>query len=189
MRCSRAILVGIALLTFSAAPASAQMFVTPYAGGQFAGDTQENHFNLGAGIGYLGAGSYGFEADFNYAPNFFSESDNINFDATDTNLATVMFNGIITFPPTSLLRPYGTGGVGWMRSQIGDVGGAFAVKNNDFGFNVGGGLFAQFNEHIGLRMDLRYFRAVVDDEEDNEFDVGLGSFDFWRATGGLTFTF
>jgi hypothetical protein len=36
---------------------------------------------------------------------------------------------------------------------------------------------------------VRYFRAVVDDDEDNEFDVGLGNFDFWRATAGLTFTF
>ena len=189
MRFLRAMLLGTALVAFTAAPASAQMFVTPYAGGQFAGDTQENHFNLGASIGFLGAGSYGFEADFNYAPNFFSGSDNINFDAKDSNLATVMFNGILTLPPTSRLRPYGTGGIGWMRSQIDDVGGAFAVKNNDFGFNVGGGLFAQFNEHAGFRTDVRYFRAVVDNEEDNEFDVGLGNFDFWRATAGLTFTF
>jgi hypothetical protein len=183
------LLVVIALLAFTAVPASAQMFVTPYAGGQFAGDTQENNFNLGASVGWLSQGMYGFEADFNYAPNFFSSSDSINFDATDSNLATVMFNGIVTAPTDWAVRPYGTGGVGWMRSQIDDVGGVFAVKNNDFGFNIGGGLFAQFNEHVGWRTDVRYFRAVVDDEEDLEFDVALGDFDFWRATAGLTFTF
>jgi opacity protein-like surface antigen len=189
MRLKKVMLIGTALLALTAVPASAQMFVTPYAGGQFAGAAEENNFNLGASIGFLGAGKYGVEADFNYAPNFFSSSDNINFDAKDSNLATVMFNGIVTMPPNRAVRPYGSGGVGWMRSQIDDVGGAFAVKNNDFGFNVGGGLFAQFNEHVGWRTDVRYFRAVVDNEEDNEFDVGLGNFDFWRATAGLTFTF
>ena len=189
MRLKTVMLTGTALLALTAVPASAQMFVTPYAGGQFAGDARENNFNLGASIGFLGAGKYGVEADFNYAPNFFSSSDNINFDATDSNLATIMFNGIITMPPDRAVRPYGSGGVGWMRSQIDDVQGAFAVKNNDFGFNVGGGLFAQFNDHVGWRTDVRYFRAVVDDNEDNEFDVGLGNFDFWRATAGLTFTF
>jgi hypothetical protein len=189
MYLKNAICIGIALVALSASPASAQMFVTPYAGGQFAGDTQENNFNLGASIGFLGAGKYGVEADFNYAPNFFSNSDTVNFSSTDSNLATVMFNGIVTLPPHWAVRPYGTGGIGWMRSQIDDAAGAFAVKNDNFGFNVGGGLFAQFNDHVGWRTDVRYFRAIVDDEEDNEFDVGLGSFDFWRATAGLTFTF
>ena len=98
MRFRNVTLIGIALLVFSASSASAQMFVTPYAGGQFAGDTQENNFNLGAGIGFLGAGQYGFEVDFNYAPNFFSSSNNVNFDAKNSNLATVMFNGIAIAP-------------------------------------------------------------------------------------------
>ena len=146
-------------------------------GSEFSGDTQENHFNLGASIGFLGAGKFGVEADFNYAPNFFSSSDNISFHAKQSNLATVMFNGIVTLPPNWKLRLYGTAGVGWMISQIDDVGGAFAVKNNDFGSTSVSGLFAQFNDHVGWRTDVRYFRAVQDNEEDLEFDVGLGSFD------------
>jgi hypothetical protein len=182
-------LIVLGLLMWTANSASAQVFITPYAGGQFGGDTQENNFNLGGSIGFLGAGMYGVEADFNYAPNFFSASDDINFDVKDSNLATVMFNGIITMPPHWRLRPYGTGGVGWMRSRIDDVGGAFAVKNNDFAFNLGGGIFAQFNDHVGWRTDLRYFRALEDPEEDLDFDAGVGDFDFWRATAGLTFTF
>src|SRR5918994_3157485 len=124
MRFKNMALIGVTLVALTAVPASAQMFVTPYAGGQFAGDTQENNFNLGAGIGFLGAGKYGVEFDFNYAPNFFSGSESINFDAKDSNLATVMFNGIVTLPPTFRVRPYATGGVGWMGSQIYGVGGA-----------------------------------------------------------------
>jgi len=53
----------------------------------------------------------------------------------------------------------------------------------------GAGFIAQFNDHVGWRTDARYFRAVVDNQEDNEFDASFGSFDFWRATAGLTFTF
>jgi opacity protein-like surface antigen len=184
-----ATLVVVGLLISTADRASAQMFITPYAGGQFGGDTQDNNFNVGASIGFLGAGMYGVEADFNYAPNFFSGSDAINFDVKDSNLATVMFNGIVTLPPDWKLRPYGTAGIGWMRSRIDDVGGAFDVKNNDLAFNVGAGLFAQFNDHVGLRTDVRYLRAFEDPEEDLDFDVGVGDFDFWRATAGLTFTF
>jgi opacity protein-like surface antigen len=189
MPVKRMMLIGIALMALTAAPASAQWFVTPYAGGAFGGDSPDTNFNLGAGIGYLGGGVLGFEVDFGYTPNFFDASDNINFDIKDSNLATVMFNAIAAGHTNWPVRPYGSGGIGWMKSRIDDVGGAFAVKNNDFGINLGGGFIAQFNENVGWRTDLRYFRAVVDPELDNEFDTAFGSFDYWRATAGLTFSF
>jgi opacity protein-like surface antigen len=188
MRFKYGMLIGAALLALTATPASAQWFVTPYAGGNFGGDTPDKKFNVGAGIGFLGAGKFGFEADFGYAPNFFDASNNINFESTSSNLATVMFNGIVAAPPHMAVRPYGSGGIGWMKSSIDDVGGAFAVKNTDLGVNVGGGLIAQFNDHVGWRTDVRYFRAVNTDSN-NDFDLSFGNFNFWRATGGLTFTF
>ena len=64
---------------------------------------------------------------------------------------------------------------------------SFDVSNSDFGFNVGGGLMGNFSDNIGWRGDLRYFRALADDEEDNEFDIAIGDFDFWRGTFGVTF--
>jgi opacity protein-like surface antigen len=100
-----------------------------------------------------------------------------------------MFNAMVAAPTTMAVRPYGSGGIGWMRSQIDDVGGAFAVKNNDFGVNLGVGLIAQFNDHVGWRTDARYFRSLEDPQEDNEFDTAFGHFDYWRATAGLTFSF
>lgn len=189
MRVNKVMLIGIALMALTAAPASAQWFVTPYAGGNFGGDSPDTNFNVGAGIGYLGGGVFGFEVDFGYTPNFFDASNNINFDVKDSNLATVMFNAMVAGHTDWAVRPYGSGGIGWMRSRIDDVGGAFAVKNNDFGVNIGGGLIAQFNDNVGWRTDVRYFRAVVDPEEDNEFDTAFGNFDYWRATAGLTFSF
>jgi hypothetical protein len=44
-----------------------------------------------------------------------------------------------------------------------------------------------FSDHIGLRGDIRYLRAFEDLEEDNEFGLGVGTFDYWRAVAGLTF--
>jgi opacity protein-like surface antigen len=181
-------LIGIALLALMAAPASAQWFVTPYVGGHFGGDSPDTKFNLGGGVGWLGGGIFGFEADFGYAPNFFEPGDDINFNS-EANLTTIMFNAMAAAPMGARIRPYGSGGIGWMKSTVRDADDAFEVKNNDFGINLGGGILAQFNEHVGWRTDIRYFRAVVDPDEDLEFDVGLGGFDHWRATAGLTFSF
>jgi hypothetical protein len=184
-----AILLGVVMLGLSAAPASAQWFVTPYGGGNFGGDTPDKKFNLGAGIGFLGAGKFGFEADFGYSPNFFDSSNSINFDSKSSNLATVMFNGIVAAPPHMAFRPYGSAGLGWMKSSINDVAGAFNVSSNNLGMNAGGGFIAQFNDHVGWRTDARYFRAVNANNNNNDFNVAFGNFDFWRATAGLTFTF
>ena len=172
----------------TAAPASAQWFVTPYAGGDFGGDTTDSKFNLGGGVGWLGGGVFGFEADFGYSPDFFSTSNGIDF-ASESNLATVMFNAMAAAPQRATVRPYGSGGIGWMRSFVKSAPDAFEVRNNDLGINLGAGLIAQFNDHVGWRTDIRYFRAIVDNQEDNEFDAAFGDFHFWRGTAGLTFSF
>ena len=45
------------------------------------------------------------------------------------------------------------------------------------------------DDHVGIRGDARYFRSLQDPERDNEFDIAVGNFDFWLATGGVTFRF
>jgi hypothetical protein len=61
------------------------------------------------------------------------------------------------------------------------------VTRNDLGINIGGGLNGQFTENFGIRGDLRYFRSLKDDENDDDFDLGLSDFDFWRGTVGVSF--
>ena len=82
------------------------------------------------------------------------------------------------------LRPYATGGVGLVRIGATSVGNVFDVYDNSFGLNVGGGMMGQFSEHVGLRGDIRYFRSFQDTDldEDDDFDLDLGGFDFWRGT-------
>jgi len=61
----------------------------------------------------------------------------------------------------------------------------FEVNNSEFGVNLGGGRDGFVSEHVGFRGDVRYFRQLSDPEEDNEFDIGLGDLDDWRATAGI----
>jgi hypothetical protein len=87
------------------------------------------------------------------------------------------------------IRPYGSGGVGLIRSRI-DGGELFNdLSTNDFGINIGGGIHGFFNDNIGIRGDIRYFRSLTDNEPDDEFDLALSDFDFWRATVGVTIRF
>jgi hypothetical protein len=61
------------------------------------------------------------------------------------------------------------------------------LSTNDLGVNIGAGIGAQMTDNVGIRGDVRYFRSVQDNQPDNDFDLSLGSFDFWRGTVGLTF--
>ena len=85
------------------------------------------------------------------------------------------------------VRPYFVGGLGLIQQRVQDADDLFNVTNDEFGMNIGGGVMGFATDHVGFRGDLRYFRAFTDPEEDNEFDIDFGSFDFWRATGGITF--
>ena len=58
------------------------------------------------------------------------------------------------------------------------------LNSTDWGFNVGGGVIGFFNDNFGLQGDVRYFRSLQDNEPDDEFDLALGSFNFWRGTVG-----
>jgi hypothetical protein len=42
-------------------------------------------------------------------------------------------------------------------------------------------------DHVGFRGDLRYLRSFEDPVRDNEFDIAVGNFDYWRGTAGITF--
>jgi opacity protein-like surface antigen len=184
------LVLGAALL--SAAPARADWLLTPFAGVTFSGDSQKENFTYGGSLAYMGASVVGFELDFGYTPEFF-EPDNDELDLIDdSNVTTLMGNIVIGAPiggSGAQVRPYAVGGVGLLRTSVTGTDEFFDISNNDFGFDVGGGVYIFFNDHVGIRGDLRYFRSLRDPEEDNEFDIATGDFDFWRGTGGITFRF
>jgi hypothetical protein len=69
------------------------------------------------------------------------------------------------------------------------VGNVFDLDENSFGVNVGGGIIGQFNDRVGLRGDVRYFRNVQDSDAGSNIDLDLGGFNFWRGTLGIAFRF
>jgi len=87
------------------------------------------------------------------------------------------------------IRPYASGGLGIIRHRVNSPDDFFDVNSSNWGFNVGGGVAGFFTDNIGLRGDIRYFRSLQDNEPDDEFDVALSDFRFWRGTVGLVFRF
>jgi len=90
------------------------------------------------------------------------------------------------------LRPYASGGAGLLRSNISGSTFFNDLHTNDLGVDIGGGVHGYFNDHVGLRADLRYFRSLQDNNVNaasSDFDLALGHFNFWRGSIGVTFRF
>ena len=183
-----------AALVVALAPASAQAdwLFTPSLGTTFGADTNgREHFTVGTSLGWMGGGVFGWEADLAWTPEFFEGNDE-DFDLDGgSNVVSAMGNVIIGVPiggqRDAGFRPYLTAGLGMLQAEARSNDDLFRVDNSEFGFNAGVGALGFFSDHVGVRADLRYLRSFVDPEEDNEFDIDIGNFDYWRATGGLTF--
>ena len=210
----RAALV-LLFVTGMAKPASADWLFTPYLGINFSGaantinidnfdEAFEQRVNFGGSLAGMSNGIFGFEVDFNYTPNFFQITEgpeDIEFLGVDSSLTTVMGNLVIGIPIGGTtgggVRPYFTAGAGLMRSNIAVDDIFNDLSTNDLAINVGGGVHVFFSDTIGLRGDLRYFRGLQQEDdddllEDDDFideDFGLEDFDYWRATIGVTIRF
>jgi hypothetical protein len=169
-------------LTF-ASQASAETYLTPFAGVAFSGNTDDSKLTLGGDLAFAGGGPFGFSVDFGYTKDFFGDEAPLG----DNNVTTLMGNLMLITPGHP--RVYASGGVGLMKTHVQDAGGFFDVSSSDFGFNVGGGIYIVGGGPIGFRGDIRYFRSLSDPEPDGEFDVDFGSLDYWRGTAGITFKF
>jgi outer membrane protein with beta-barrel domain len=189
--------VALAMLVLAgaAADARAEGYLTGFGGIVFGGDLasgpaqdlnlDSSHGVYGGAIGAFGS-PLGVELEFSYSPNFFG-SDRLLIP--DNNLVTLMGNLVLSGHMGERSRIYLSGGGGLMKSSIDDAGDFFDVGRNDFGVNAGVGFLAAVGGSLALRGDFRYFRNLGDEEIDQDIDIGFGSFDFWRATGGLSLRF
>lgn len=171
--------------------ASADWMFTPFIGAATGGNTADTATSFGGGLTWMGNGAIGFDVDFGYTPDYFADSA----DLVDNNLMTLMGNVIVGVPVGGQtgpgIRPYFVGGLGLMRTNFDDAEDVFdEFDKNGLGFNLGGGVTGFFTDNVGVRGDLRYFRSLdEDDREPGEFDLDLGTTNFWRATVGVTFRF
>ncbi|HSL20822.1 MAG TPA: porin family protein [Vicinamibacterales bacterium] len=197
-----AVLCG-ALVIGAPATASADWMFTPFVGLTAGGNVEDisgasldtdTKANFGGGLTWMGAGIVGFDLDFGYAPNFFGDSPEFG----DSNVTTLMANAVVGVPiggqSGAGVRPYVVGGIGLLRERIDSANQFFDdVSRNDWGFNLGGGVTGFVTDNVGIRGDIRYFRALKGDTEDDrgtDLDIfDIDSLDFWRATVGVSFRF
>ena len=179
-----------AVLTVCLVPASARadVILTPFAGLTFGGITDTNRAMFGMAASFTAGGIAGLDLDFGHSPDFFGDDD---FADVESNVTTFMANIRLAAPIGGTegtgFRPFVSGGIGLLRSRVEATDFFEEVSSNDWGFNVGAGVNAFFSDHVGIQGEVRYFRAFQDFGED--FDLDLGTLDFWRGSVGLSFKF
>jgi hypothetical protein len=178
-------------LLVPAAPARADVVLTPFVGSLFGGDLPDNAgATFGGTAAFMGGGIFGAEVGFTYTPDFIQET----LLTPDVSQASLMGNLIIGIPMGDAdqggqIRPYVTGGAGLFRTAVTESDFFNHVTSNDFALNAGGGVMAFFSEHVGVRGDIRYFRTLTDDDPGEGLDFELGDLDFWKWDIGAAFRF
>jgi Outer membrane protein beta-barrel domain len=167
--------------------ARAEGYVSPWAGVNFGSSIDNGRSGFGVDAGAMGAGIVGGEVDFGYSPSFFGTQN----DFGHNTVINLMGNVIVGIPVGGThgagVRPYFTAGLGLLRTQI--DGGTLAnvsSSNNMFGWDAGVGVMGFFNEHVGLRGDVRYLRAVSDLKTGvTSLDLSGNQLSFWRTAVGV----
>lgn len=76
-----------------------------------------------------------------------------------------------------------------MHAKATSVGNVFELNENNLGVNVGVGAMGFMRDNVGVRGDVRYFRALQDTKAGDGINLDFGALDFWRGTLGITFRF
>jgi len=167
------------LMLGTAAPAHADVTLTPFLGTLFSGTLTNNKVAYGVSLAGMGKGILGAEFDFSWSPHFV-QATTLQNAVTEANMTGNLIVGIpIGGTHGASFRPYVLGGGGLLRSSQKKSDFFEPVKANDFVWDFGGGAIGTFNTHFGVRGDLRYFRS---NSASNEYK-------FWRASAGLAFKF
>ncbi len=187
------------MLASSPCTAAADIFVSPFIGLKFKGDSNELDADRGDGArkAKMSAGisgvvlmdkGLGVELELAHQPRFFESTSASN--VTSSGVTTVSGNLVLALPVSvtrESLRPYAVGGLGWMHASANN-GIGFGQVNNDFlGLTLGIGAIGFIGDVTGLRFDLRYLKSVSSNDVSNLPQQGAARISFWRATIGVVF--
>lgn len=182
-------LILTAVVAAVAAPtqARAEGYVSPWAGVGFGSNVENGRGAFGVDAGGMGAGIIGGEVGFGYSPSFFGTKT----DFGNNTVIGLMANLIVGVPIGGThgggFRPFVTGGLGMIRTQI--DGGTFtkvSSHNNMAGWNLGAGAMGFFSDHAGIRGDVRYNRGFEHlNTGVTRFDTDPSQFHYWRASFGV----
>jgi len=194
------ILLPLLVVAWTALPAQAQWVVTPHLGINLAGDAEFRRGGPGGSVGYYGD-RVGFELDVQRYHHFFKD-ENLELarnncgvgsrdePCVDLNTDAWSFMGNVVAPirpKGAKWRPFGTAGLGVIHPWVEGPGDQYDLDQNDLALNVGAGVMYSRNRRFGLRGDLRYFHAFVD--EGKREGGYFKDYGFLRATVGVTFSF
>jgi hypothetical protein len=170
-----------------------------FVGSDFARQVDGSSVNFGGSIGYLYKGAFGAEFLAGFAPDF--ELNNLVLGTERPQVNSYMFNLIGAAPlgGDARIAPFFSAGLGAITlgsNQLNDDDPQENTLDPDdsrLGGNVGGGIMAYMGK-VGIRGDVRYFRAFTGDPieptgnpQQDALNSLLPGLDFWRANVGLSF--
>lgn len=173
LKSSAVLSAALAALMVTPAIAAADTYVSPIVSVVFGGDTDDSKVGFGGTVTFMGNGM-GLEVEVAHTPDFFEGLNVTTYSVGYVAGGDAGAGGI---------KPFGVAGVTLMRASVD----GFDAENK-FAINLGAGIVALFNETVGIRAEIRYFRRVEDDE------AGLVPledeiFDYFRAGFGVVFRF
>jgi hypothetical protein len=173
------LLAAVVLIAGTAAPARADVTLTPFLGTLFGGELGNVKAAYGLSLTAMGKGIIGGEFDFSFTPKFVDETA-LSSAVREANVTGNLIVGIpIGGTHGATVRPYAVAGVGVIRATAKASDFTDKLSTNDFAYDLGGGVLGTVNDHFGLRADLRYFRTTS----------STNSYNFWRGTGGVVLKF
>jgi hypothetical protein len=183
MKSALKVLILLATVAGVSAPtlAHADAYLSPFLGVNFGNNSGNGRMNVGADVGWMGAGIIGLEADFGYAPGFFGNKGTYGSNSVMDLMGNVILAAPIGGQHGVGIRPYVTVGGGLLRSKVDGPVGATAIVSDGAGLDAGAGIMGYMGEHFGLRGDVRYFRNLHDNSSANNLNIDFGAFHYWRA--------
>jgi hypothetical protein len=191
---NRCVLVLFTVVSVSLArEASAQGFLNAFVGTTLTSPSDRGSSSkpgFGAALGSVGK-IVGAETEVAYYPELLDNTAN-----------ALSKSKVITFSGNTLIGPrigpvkvYGAVGVGNLHLNVTSLSNVLVPNPADFSSNYftvngGGGVMGFFAPHLGVRADLRYYKAYglkITDLENA--GLALDKFNFWRANVGVVLTF
>ena len=150
-------------------------FFTGHIGSVAGDDVSDPRMAIGASVAVHEPNGWGAELDFGH-------SSDAHSGAQVLDVTTYMVNGTwIAY--TGRVRPFGLFGAGVMQVDGCDAPCNRPSNTYDFGLSAGAGVYAVFNDYVGVRGDARYFYSSADHPDLRRPE----GFKFWRVSAGVTF--
>jgi len=168
-----------------------------FVGSNFGASADNSSVDFGGQLAYLYRGMVGGEVLADFAPHF-RLNNALLADNPDVNSYMLNVIGALPLGREARVQPYisaGLGGVQLRSSMLNSasvpLGSTTTANQTKFGGDIGAGVMG-FAGNIGIRGDVRYFRAFNSDVSTNATTPGdifaqnlLSGLDFWRANIGI----